>query len=43
MELDRTLIDGLVVDGAGARAYRADVGVRRGRVAAIGDLGGGPG
>ena len=30
MDLDRTLTGGLVVDGTGARAYRADVGIRRG-------------
>ena len=38
MDLDRTLTGGLVVDGTGARAYRADVGIRRGRIEAIGDL-----
>ena len=42
MDLDRTLIGGLVVDGTGARAYRADVGVRRGRIEAIGDLAASP-
>ena len=35
MDLDRTLTGGLVVDGTGARAYRADVGIRRGRIEAI--------
>ena len=30
------------MDGTGAPAYRADVGVRRGRIAAIGDLAGAP-
>jgi N-acyl-D-amino-acid deacylase len=38
MDLDRTLIGGLVVDGTGARGYRADVGIHGGRIAAIGDL-----
>ena len=39
MDFDRTLTGGLVVDGTGGRAYRADVGIRQGRIAAIGDLG----
>ena len=42
MDLDRTLMGGLVVDGTGARAYRADVGIRRGRIEAIGDLAAAP-
>ena len=42
MDFDRTLLGGLVVDGTGARAYRADVGVRRGRIEAIGDLAAAP-
>jgi N-acyl-D-amino-acid deacylase len=42
MELDRIVSGGLVVDGTGARAYRADVGIRRGRIEAIGDLAGAP-
>ena len=42
MDLDRTLSGGLVVDGTGARAYRADVGIRRGRIEAIGDLAAAP-
>jgi N-acyl-D-amino-acid deacylase len=42
MDFDRTLTGGLVVDGTGGRAYRADVGVRQGRIAAIGDLGAAP-
>jgi N-acyl-D-amino-acid deacylase len=42
VDLDRVLAGGSVVDGTGARAYRADVGVRAGRVAAIGDLAGAP-
>jgi N-acyl-D-amino-acid deacylase len=35
---DLVLQGGQVVDGSGAPAYRADVGVRGGRIAAIGDL-----
>ncbi|HWC01953.1 MAG TPA: hypothetical protein VHF87_04215 [Methylomirabilota bacterium] len=42
MDLDRTLMGGLVMDGTGARAYRADVGIRRGRIEAIGDLAAAP-
>jgi N-acyl-D-aspartate/D-glutamate deacylase len=42
VDLDRVLAGGSVVDGTGARAYRADVGVRGGRIAAIGDLAGAP-
>jgi N-acyl-D-amino-acid deacylase len=42
MEFDRTLIGGLVVDGTGARAYRADLGIRGGRIDAIGDLAAAP-
>jgi N-acyl-D-amino-acid deacylase len=42
MDFDRTLVGGLVVDGTGTRAYRADVGVRRGRIEAIGDLAAAP-
>jgi len=38
VNLDRVLGGGLVVDGTGGRAYRADVGIRAGRIAAIGDL-----
>jgi N-acyl-D-amino-acid deacylase len=40
MTLDRVLAGGLVVDGTGARAYPADVGLRGGRIAAIGRLAG---
>jgi hypothetical protein len=42
MDLDRTLMGGFVVDGTGAPAYRADVGIRRGRIEAIGDLAAAP-
>jgi urease alpha subunit len=42
MDLDCPLIGGLVVDGTGGRAYRADIGIRRGRIEALGDLGGAP-
>jgi N-acyl-D-amino-acid deacylase len=42
MDLDRTLMGGFVVDGTGARAYPADVGIRRGRIEAIGDLAAAP-
>jgi N-acyl-D-amino-acid deacylase len=42
VDFDRILGGGLVVDGTGARAYRADVGVRGGRIAAIGELGAAP-
>jgi N-acyl-D-amino-acid deacylase len=42
MDFDRIMDGGLVVDGTGARAYRADVGVRRGRIEAIGDLAASP-
>jgi N-acyl-D-aspartate/D-glutamate deacylase len=37
-ELDVVLKDGLVVDGTGAQRYRADVGIRDGRIAKIGRL-----
>jgi len=42
MDFDRTLIGALVVDGTGAPAYSADVGIRRGRIEAIGDLAAAP-
>jgi N-acyl-D-amino-acid deacylase len=38
MAFERILAGGLVVDGTGARAYRADVGIAGGCVAALGDL-----
>ncbi|MGH2351750.1 MAG: N-acyl-D-amino-acid deacylase family protein, partial [Chloroflexota bacterium] len=36
--MDVVLAGGLVVDGSGAPAYRADVGIDGGRITAIGDL-----
>jgi N-acyl-D-amino-acid deacylase len=39
MEFQVVLAGGLVVDGTGGRAYAADVGLRDGRIAAIGALG----
>ena len=42
MDFARTVVGGLVVDGTGARAYRADVGIHRGRIEAIGDLSAAP-
>ena len=36
--LDVVLAGGLVVDGTGSRAYRADVGIADGRIAALGNL-----
>ncbi len=38
MSLNTVLAGGLIVDGTGSRAYRADVGLAAGRVAALGDL-----
>jgi N-acyl-D-aspartate/D-glutamate deacylase len=39
MRLDLVIRRGMVIDGTGNPWYLADVGVRRGRIAAIGDLG----
>ena len=35
---DYLILNGQVIDGTGSPAYRADVGVANGRIAAIGDL-----
>src|SRR5262249_24450938 len=37
-ELDVVIKDGIVVDGTGAQRYRTDVGIRDGRIAALGRL-----
>lgn len=37
-EYDLVIRHGLVIDGTGARAYEADVAIRDGRIAALGDL-----
>lgn len=39
---DLLVLNGLVVDGSGKPAYRADIGIRNGRIARIGSLGGEP-
>jgi N-acyl-D-amino-acid deacylase len=39
-DLDLVIREGFVVDGSGAPPFRADVGIRHGRIQAIGDLGG---
>jgi N-acyl-D-amino-acid deacylase len=38
IELDIIVRDAGVIDGSGGKSYRSDVGVRRGRIAALGDL-----
>jgi len=40
MEFDVLIRNGLIVDGTGAKGFRADLGVEGGRIAAIGDLSG---
>lgn len=36
--LDTKIVNGTVIDGSGAAAYRADVGIRDGRIVAIGQV-----
>ena len=38
-DFDIIIRDGILVDGTGAQRYRADVGIRAGRIAKIGRLG----
>jgi N-acyl-D-amino-acid deacylase len=38
-DFDIVIRDGIVIDGTGAQRYRADVGIRDGRIAALGKLG----
>src|SRR5690348_16249348 len=40
--LDLVIENGRVIDGTGSPWYSADVGIRAGRIAAIGKLGGAP-
>ncbi|HCU37168.1 MAG TPA: N-acyl-D-amino-acid deacylase [Armatimonadetes bacterium] len=39
MDMDMLIRHGTVIDGTGAEGYRADVGIRAGRIEAIGNLG----
>lgn len=39
---DIVILNGTVIDGSGSEGRRADVGIRAGRIAAVGDLGGTP-
>ena len=36
---DKILSNGLIYDGSGQEAYRADIGIKNGKISAIGDLG----
>ena len=38
MDFDTLIVNGAVVDGAGAPRYTADVGITADRIAAVGDL-----